>query len=216
MKPVAIIILVLLFAQTVDAREDPAWIGPDSVLFPLKIWVEKFKLNFVFDHDEKVQGMLDLADERLREAESMENRSEEFKRSADEYTAQIEELQDFIDKNNINDTKNIQVDIKRKLENHMNRTKTFKEMGNTNIIQRNIIEATSSSGNSKIKVSVINGNASVYTEGNNATITRDGSNVTVVSVTSNSRQQVIVKSFQNNSSSSSVVVSSSSSVVSGD
>ncbi len=216
MKLIGIIVVILLMAQTVGAKEDSGWMGPGSFLFPMKIWVEKFRLNFVLDQNEKVQGMLDLADERLREAESIKNRSEEFKKAMGEYEAQLEDLQKFIEKNDINKTENIRIDIKRKIEDHRNRTKDFKGMGNADIIQENIIEASSSSGNSKIKVSVVNGNVSVYTEGNNATVTRDGDKVTVISNTNNSRQQVIVRSSQHSSSSNSAEVYSSSSVTSGD
>ncbi len=216
MKLVAVLVVILLMVQAVGAREDSGWIRPGSFLFPMKIWVEKFRLNFVFDQNEKVQGIFDLADERLREAESIKNRSEEFKRATDEYTAQLEDLQKFIEKNDLNETENIRIDIKRKIEDHRNLTKDFKGMGNADIIQENIIEASSSSGNSKIKVSVVNGNVSVNTEGNNATVIRDGGNVTVISMTNNSRQQVIVRSSHNSSSSNSVEVYSSSSVTSGD
>src|SRR3972149_1421272 len=96
MKLAAIIIVILLMVQAVGAREDPDWIGPGGFLFPLKIWVEKFRLNFVFDQNEKVQGMLDLADERLREAKNIKNSSEDLKKATDEYAAQLEELQNFI------------------------------------------------------------------------------------------------------------------------
>lgn len=216
MKLIGIILVILLMAQAVGAREDPGWMGPGSFLFPVKIWVEKFRLNFVLDQNEKVQGMLDLADERLMEAESIKNRSDDFKRATDEYATQLEDLQKFIEKNDINMTENIRIDIKGKIEDHRNRTKDFKGMGNADIIQENIIEASSSTGNSNIKVSVVNGNVSVHTEGNNATVTRDGGKVTVVSSTNNSRQRVIVSSSHNSSSSSSVEVYSSSSVTSGD
>jgi len=215
MKSFAILVVILLMVQAVEAREDSGWIGPDSVLFPFKIWIEKFRLNFVFDQNEKVQGMLDLADERLKDVESITNRSDKLKSATDEYIAQLEDMQKFIEKNDINMTENIRIDIKRKLENHSNRTKEFKGMGNVNMIQQNIMQASSSSGNSKIKVSVVNGNVSVYTEGNSAIVSRNGSNVTVTSMTNNSRQQVIVRSSNNNSSSNSVVVHSSSRVVSG-
>src|SRR3989304_6852239 len=126
MKLAAIIIVILLMVQAVGAREDPDWIGPGGFLFPVKIWVEKFRLNFVFDQNEKVRGMLDLADERLREAESINNKSEEFKKDTDEYAAQLEDLQKFIEKGDINETEKIQIDIKRKIEDHRNRTKDFK------------------------------------------------------------------------------------------
>ena len=216
MKLIAITVVILLMVQAVGAKEDSGWMGPGGFLFPMKIWVEKFRLNFIFDQNEKVQGMLDLADERLREAESMKNRSDEFKKATDEYAAQLEDLQKFIEKNDLNETGKIRIDIKGKIEDHRNRTKDLKGMGNADIIQENIIEASSSSGNSKIKVSVVNGEVLVNTEGNNATVTRDGGNVTVVSRTNNSRQQVIVRSSHNSSSSNSVEVYSSSSVTSGD
>ena len=216
MKLIAIIVAILLMVQVVGAKEDSGWMGPGGFLFPMKIWIEKFRLNFIFDQNEKVQGMLDLADERLSEAESMKNRSDDFKRATDEYAAQLEDLQKFIEKNDLNETGKIRIDIKGKIEDHRNRTKDLKGMGNADIIQENIIEASSSSGNSKIKVSVVNGDVLVNTEGNNATVTRDGGNVTVISRTNNSRQQVIVRSSHNSSSSNSVEVYSSSSVTSGD
>jgi len=216
MKLIAIIVAILLMVQVVGAKEDSGWMGPGGFLFPMKIWIEKFRLNFIFDQNEKVQGMLDLADERLREAESMKNGSDDFKRATDEYAAQLEDLQKFIEKNDLNETGKIRIDIKGKIEDHRNRTKDLKGMGTADIIQENIIEASSSSGNSKIKVSVVNGDVLVNTEGNNATVTRDGGNVTVISRTNNSRQQVIVRSSHNSSSSNSVEVYSSSSVTSGD
>lgn len=223
MKIYAIIVVIFLLAQVVDAREDTGLLGPDSFLFPLKIWVEKFKLNFVFDQNEKMERMLDLADERLKEAESLRNSSEAFDRARDEYKTQLEDIQKLIEKNETNKTENIRIDIIRKMEDHRNRTKDFKGLGNVDIIHENIIQASSTAGNSKIKVSVVNGNATVVTEGNDATITRDGGNVTIISITNNSRQQVIIRSSNSgsstgssSSSSNSVEVYSSSNVSSGD
>jgi len=216
MKITALIITILLLAQVGAAKETSGLTGPDGFLYPLKIWIEKLSIGLVFNQTEKAQKMLDLADERLKEVEEMENGSEAFEKAMDEYTDQLQEFQDFIRNGSENKTRNISVNIKQKIEDHANRTKAYKSAERISVIQQNIIEASSSSGESKIKVSVIDGDVSVDTEGGNTTITRDGSNVTVVSVTNNSRQQVIVKSFQNNSSSSSVVVSSSSSIVSGD
>lgn len=227
MKIFAIIVVIFLLAQVVDAREDTGLLGPDSFLFPLKIWVEKFKLNFVFDQNEKLERMLDLADERLKEAESLRNNSEAFDRARDEYKTQLEDLQKLIEKKETNKTEKMRIEIIRKMEDHRNRTKDFNGLGNVDIINENIIQATSTSGNSVIKVSVVNGNATVFTEGNDAIVTRDGGNVTVISATNNSRQQVIIRSSSSDSSngssssssssmSNSVEVYSSSSVSNGD
>ncbi len=213
MRLATITIIVLLFAQTGAASGDSGWAGPDSFFYPVKIWMEKFSLNFVFNQTEKTRGMLDLAEERLREAESMGNSSKAYERAMDEYVGQLEELHSIITKDTLNESKEIRVDIKEKIGDHVNRTKSIN--GNVSIIQHNLIEASSSSGESKIKVSVDDGNVSVETEGGNPVITRDGSNVTVVSETNNSSQQVIVRSSGNASSSSSVIVHSSSKVVSG-
>ena len=211
MKIFAIIVVIFLLAQVVDAREDTGLLGPDGFLFPMKIWVEKFKLNFVFDQNEKMEKMLDLADERLKEAESLRNNSEAFDRARDEYKSQLEDLQKLIEKNETNKTEKMRIDIIRKMEDHRNRTKDFRGLGNGDIIHENIIQATSTSGNSVIKVNVVNGNATVFTEGNDAIVTRDGGNVTVISVTNNSRQQVIIRSSSSDSSSGSSSSSSSSS-----
>lgn len=159
MRLVAIIIAGLLLAQTGIAQEESGRIEPGNFLYHLKIWLEKFSLNFVFNQTEKARRMLDMADKRLTEAETMENN-----------------------------------------------TGALKSTGKVSIIQQSIIEAGSSSGGSTIKVSVVDGNVTVHTEGGNATITRDGGNVTVISVTNDSKQLVIIKSTRNQSSSSSVAV----------
>lgn len=217
MKIAVIIITILLLVQAGAARETSGLTGPDGFFYPLKIWIEKLSIGLVFNQTEKAQKMLDLADERLKEVEEMENGSEAFEKAMDEYTDQLQEFQDFIINGSENKTRNISVNIKQKIEDHANRTKAYKSAGRMSVIQQNIIEASSSAGESKIKVSVVDGDVSVDTEGGNATITREGGNVTVVSVSNNSRQKVIIKSSGNtSSSSSSVAVSSSSSVVSGD
>ncbi|HEY9204277.1 MAG TPA: DUF5667 domain-containing protein [Candidatus Methanoperedens sp.] len=216
MKIAAIIITALLITQTVAAKEDSVWIGPGSSFYPLKIWLEKFRLNFIFNQTEKTQTMLGLAEERLRDAERMENNSDAFRRAMDEYASQLEEINYIIKNDTQNETKNIRLNITEKIEEQQKRTKLLKSNGRITVIQQSIVEASSSSGDSKIKVSVADGNVSVETEGGNPVVTRDGGNVTVVSETNNSRQEVIVKSSGNAASStSSVVVHSSSNVVSG-
>ncbi len=217
MKVFAIMIAVFLLAQSGMAREESGFIGPDNSFYSFKIWMEKFSLNFISNQTEKTQKMIDLAEERLRDAEMMENNSRAYERAMDEYAKQLEELQSTIKKDVNNKTKDIQINISEKIENQTKRTKSLKNTGNVIIIQRSIIEATSSAGESKVKVSVVDGNVSVETEGGSPVITRDGSNVTVVSETNNSRQQVIVRSSQNASSSSSssiAVVQSSSAGIS--
>ncbi len=215
MRIAGVMITVLLLIQTGVAREDSGWTGPESSVYPLKIWIEKLSLELVFNRTEKAQKMLDLADERLKEAEEMENGSKAFEKAMEEYTDQLEELKDFIKSDTDNKTENIHVNIKQKIQNHTNRTGSFNS-GRVKVLQKNIIEASSSAGESKIKVSVIDGNVSVDTDGGNATITRDENNVTVVSVTGNSRQKIVIRSSGNSSSSSSssVVVNSGSIVVS--
>ncbi len=217
MKIAAIIIMILLLVQVGAARETSGLAGPDSFFYPLKIWIEKLSIGLVFNQTEKAQKMLDLADERLKEVEEMENGSEAFEKAMDEYTDQLQEFQDFIRNGSENRTGNISINIKQKIEDHANRTKAYKSAGRISVIQQNIIEASSSAGENRIKVSVVDGDVSVDTEGGNATITKEGGNVTVVSVSNNSRQEVIIKSSRNtSSSSSSVVVSSSSNAVSDD
>ncbi len=217
MKIAAIIITILLLVQVGAAREAFGLTGPDGFFYPLKIWIEKLSLGLVFNQTEKAQKMLDLADERLKEAEEMENGSEAFEKAMDEYTDQLQEFQDFIINGSENRTRNISVNIKQKIEDHANRTKAYESAGRISVIQQNIIEASSSAGENRIKVSVIDGDVSADTEGGNATVTRDGNNVTVVSIGNNSRQVVIIKSSGNtSSSSSSIVVRSSSSTVSND
>ncbi len=209
--------------QTGAARESSGssgWISPDSFLYPLKIGLEKFSLNFVFNQTEKAQNMADLAEERLKEAESMEkeNNSKAFKKAMDEYADQLKDLQSIIVKADASGVNvNVQTNITEKIENQQKRTAALESEGdvisvsNVSIIQQSIIKASSSSGNSKVQVSVVNGNVSVYTEGGNATVTRDGNNVTVVSVSNNSVQQIFVKSSQGKSSSSAIAIASSSS-----
>ncbi len=211
MKIVAVIMAIILLAQIGAAVDGSSWLGPESFLYPLKLWIEKFSLNFVFNQTEKAQRMLDMAEERLNEAENMKNNSKAFDRAVKEYSNQLNELQNTIEKDVDNNTKNIRANITEKIEEHKNRTKVLKNIGNINTIQQSIIETSSSS--SRIKVNAVNGNVSVYTEGGNATVTKDGNNVTVISIANNSRQMVIVKSFQNASSSA---VESSSSAVSED
>ncbi len=217
MRVFAIIIAVLLLAQFGMAREDSVSIGPDNFLYSFKIWMEKFSVNLVSNQTEKTQRILDLTEERLKEAEMMENNSLAFERAMGEYTGQLEELQSMIKTDSYNKNRSIHVNITEKIEGQAKRTKALKSTGKVSIIQQSIVEASSSSGGSKIKVSAIDGNVSVETQGGNPVITRDGNNVTVISETNNSRQQVIVRSSRNNSSSSSVVVSQSSSIaISGD
>jgi hypothetical protein len=215
MKAIAILIVILLMAQSVEAKGNSGWISPDSFLYPLKVWMEKLSINLISSQEEKDLKMLDLAEERLTEAEEMKNNSEAFNKAMDEYTGQLEELQGVVEKNADNGTKKINADIKERIESHKNRTKALKSSQRASVIQQNIIEASSSAGGSRIDVSSINGNVSVHTEGGNATVTRDGGNVTVVSVTNNSRQVVVINSSRSGSSSSissSNSVSSSSSV----
>ncbi|NJD77160.1 MAG: hypothetical protein FIB08_08725 [Candidatus Methanoperedens sp.] len=212
MRAFAIIVIVLLLAQAGVAREESVSIGPDNFLYSFRIWMEKFSINFISNQTEKTQRILDLADERLREAEMMENNSLAFERAMDEYTSQLEELQSIINADAYDENRSIHVNITEKIEDQAKRTKALKSMGKVSIIQQSIVEASSSSGESKIRVSAVDGNVSVETQGGNPVITRDGNNVTVISETNNSRQQVIVRSSRNNSSSSSVVVSQSSSI----
>lgn len=206
MRVIAAIIVALLITQTGAAREDTGWAGPDSFLYPLKIWVEKFSLSLVTNQTEKDTMMLDLAERRLAEAEEFENDSRAFKRATEEYADQMEELHEIIKKDTDNATAHMRAGIKERIENHMNRTKALKSQGRISVIQQSIIEA--GSGESRIAVSAVNGNVSVHTEGGNATITRDGDDVTVVSVTNNSRQIVVISSSQSNSRSSQVSVRS--------
>ncbi len=212
MKIIAILMAVLLLAQIAAAREDSGWIGPRSSLYPLKIWLEKFRLNFVFNQTEKTRIMLGLAEERLKDAERMENNSEAFSRAMDEYASQLEDINNIIKNDAKNETKNIRVNITEKIEDQKKRTKLLENTGKVTVIQQSIVEASSSSGKNSIEVSVTDGNVSIETEGGNPVITREGSNVTVISETNNSRQQVVVRSSGNTSSSSSIVVSQSSSV----
>ncbi len=212
MKAVAILIAILLIVQSVEAKGDSGWIGPESFLYPLKVWMERLSINLISSQEEKDLKMLDLAEERLTEAEGMENNSKAFEKAMDEYTEQLEELHGAIDADN--GTKKIDADIKERIESHKNRTKALKNTQRAGMIQQSIIEAGSSAGGSRIDVSSINGNVSVHTEGGNATVTRDGGNVTVISVTNNSRQVVVISSSRNVSSSSVSVRSSSKTVVS--
>ena len=214
MRAIAVVIAILLIAQSVEAKGDSGWVGPDSFLYPLKVWMEKLSINLISSQEEKDLRMLDLAEERLAEAEKMENNSRAFEKAMDEYTGQLEELQGVVEKNADNGTKKINTDIKERIESHKNRTKALKSSQRASVIQQSIIEASSSAGGSRINVSSINGNVSVHTEGGNATVTRDGGNVTVVSVTNNSRQVVVISSSQNEASSSVSVRSSSESVAS--
>ncbi len=216
MKIAAVMIAFLLVVQTGSASVGSGFMGPDSFLYPLKIWIDKLSINLAFNQTEKAQKMIELADKRLKEAEEMRNSSNAFKKAMGAYTDQLEELQDFMKNGTENKTIDIYGNIKQKVENQTNRTKVLKIAEKISIIQQNIIQASSSAGESRIKVSVIDGNVSVQTQGGNATITEDGGNVTVISVTNNSRQKVVVKSSGNSSfSSSSVVVHSSSVVTSG-
>ncbi len=222
-RAVALSVAVLLLLQTGAARESSessGWISPDSFLYPLKIGLEKFSLNLVFNQTEKAQKMVDLAEERLKEVESMEkeNNSKAFKNAMDEYADQLKDLQSVVVKADASGVNvNIQTNITEKIENQQKRTAALESEGdgisvsNVSIIQQSIIKASSSSGNGRVQVSVVNGNVSVYTEGGNATVTRDGNNVTVVSVSNNSVQQVVVKSSQGTSSSSAIAIASSSS-----
>lgn len=214
MKAVAVVIAILLIVQGVEAKGDSGWVSPDSFLYPLKVWMEKLSINLISSQEEKDLRMLDLAEERLDEAEEMENNSRAFEKAMDEYTGQLEELQGVVEKNANNGTKEINTDIRERIESHKNRTKDLKSSQRASMIQQSIIEASSSAGGSRINVSSINGNVSVHTEGGNATVTRDGDNVTVVSVTNNSRQVVVISSSQNEASSSVSVRSSSKTVVS--
>lgn len=214
MRVVAVVIVILLVVQSGAAKGDSGWISPESFLYPLKVWMEKLSINLISSQEEKDLKMLDLAEERLAEAEEMENNSKAFEKAMDEYIEQLEELHGVIEKNADNGTKKINVDIKERIESHKNRTKALKSSQRASMIQQNIIEASSSAGGSRIDVSSINGNVSVHTEGSNATVTRDGGNVTVISVTNNSRQMVVISSSRNVSSSSVSVRSSSKTVVS--
>lgn len=214
MRVVAVVIVILLVVQSGAAKGDSGWISPESFLYPLKVWMEKLSINLISSQEEKDLKMLDLAEERLAEAEEMENNSKAFEKAMDEYIEQLEELHGVIEKNADNGTKKINVDIKKRIESHKNRTKALKSSQRASMIQQNIIEASSSAGGSRIDVSSINGNVSVHTEGSNATVTRDGGNVTVISVTNNSRQMVVISSSRNVSSSSVSVRSSSKTVVS--
>lgn len=207
----AVVIVLILLSQNVTARSDPL-IDPESFFYPVKIWIEKFSLNFVFNQTEKTQKMLDMTDERLKEAEIAANNSKAFENAMKEYTDQLEELHDTIEKDTENRTENIRMDIKRKIEEQRNRTDALISNGKIKIVQQNIIEASSSSMENRIEVNVVDGNVSVYTEGGNATITKEGNSVIVTSVTNNSNQHVIVRSSNNKSYSSSVVVRSNSNV----
>ncbi len=214
MRAIAVVIVILLVVQSVEAKGDSGWLGPESFLYPLKVWMEKLSINLISSQEEKDLKMLDLAEERLAEAEEMENNSKAFEKAMDEYTEQLEELHGTMEKNADNGTKKINADIKERIESHKNRTKDLKSSQRASVVQQSIIEASSSAGGSRINVSLINGNVSVHTEGGNATVTRDGGNVTVISVTNNSRQVVVINSSRNGSSSSVSVRSNSAAVVS--
>lgn len=123
MRTVAIMIVVILLIQTCAAREETIWIGPQNPVYPLKIWMEKFSLNFVFNQTEKAQKMLDMADERLTEAEMVENSSTAFGIAMNEYADQLGKLQEIIKKDTDDKTKNIRINIKEKIEEQKNRTR---------------------------------------------------------------------------------------------
>lgn len=202
MRIIALLVCVILMISAAAAGEDSDRADPEGLFYPLKIWMEKLSLNFIFDQNEKDWRMLDLAERRLEEAEGSENDSRAFERAMEEYAGQLEELNDIVKKDTDNATTNMRARIKERIENHTNRTKALKSPGRVSVIQQSIIEAGGG-----ITVSAVNGNVSVRGDGN-ATITRDGGNVTVVSVTNNSRQVVIIRSTQNNSYSSWVSVRS--------
>lgn len=212
MRSIAIIISIVLLVQAGAARGDPGWMGPESFLYPLKTWTEKFSLNFVFNQTEKDQKMLELAEERLKEVESIGNNTRAFERAMEAYADQLNELQEIMNRDTGNETRNVRIDIIERIENHKNRTKSLESAEKVSIIQQSIVKSSVSSGDSRVEVSVINGNVSINTSGGNATIIKDGSNVKVVSTTNNSKQMVIVQSSQNQSSSGSIVVAQSSSI----
>jgi len=213
MKLSAIILILILMTQTAYASDESVWVGPQNPLHPFKIWIEKFSLNFVFNQTEKTMRMVDLAEERLKEAKQVENNSLVFEKAMNEYADQLMEIEK-ITKKNYNKSENININIIKKIEDQRNRVKTFKGAENIAIIQQNIIEASGSSGGNSIRVTSINGNISIYSDDKNATIKRDGDNISVISVINNSRQVVIVKSSQNGSSTSSIIVQSNTNGVS--
>jgi hypothetical protein len=208
MRLSAIILILILMIQTAYASDESVWIGPQNALHPFKIWIEKFSLNFVFNQTEKTMRMVDLADERLKEAKEVENNSLVFEKTMNEYANQLMEIEKITKMNYTNKSDNININIIKKIEDQRNRVKSFNGAENIAIIQQNIIEASSSSQGNSIRVTAINGNISIYSDDKNATIKRDGNNISVISVTNNSRQVVIVKSSHNGSSSSSIIVQS--------
>lgn len=202
-----IILILILMTQTAYASGESVWVGPQNPLHPFKICIEKFSLNFVFNQTEKTMRMVDLADERLKEAKEVENNSVVFEKAMNEYAEQLMEIEK-ITKMNYNKSGNININVIKKIDDQRNIVKSFNGAENIAIIQQNIIEAGSSSQGNSIRITAINGNISIYSDDKNATIKKDGSNISVISVTNNSRQVVIVNSSQNGSSTSSIIVQS--------
>lgn len=213
MKLYAIFLILIIITQTAYASDESNGIGPQNNLYPFKIWFEKFSLNFIFNQSEKTMRMVDLAEERLKEAKEVENNSLVFEKVMNEYSDQLMEIEK-ITKMNPNKSGNININIIKKIEDQRNIVKTFNGAENIAVIQQNIIESSSSSGGSSIRVTAINGNISIYSDDKNATIKKDGSNISVISVTNNSRQVVTVN--QNGSATSSIIIQSNTNVISND
>lgn len=54
MRIIALVVLMILMVSTAAAGEDSDWAKPEGLFYPLKIWVEKLSLNFIFDQNENI------------------------------------------------------------------------------------------------------------------------------------------------------------------
>ncbi|MCX9011268.1 MAG: hypothetical protein OIN66_09110 [Candidatus Methanoperedens sp.] len=67
---IALMVFMILMINAVAAGENSGRAKPDGIFYPLKIWMEKLSLNFIFDQMEELNGIIkkdtDNATENMR------------------------------------------------------------------------------------------------------------------------------------------------------
>jgi len=124
MKSIILILVILLAipisVQAQDELPNPG-ITPDNILYPVDVFFDDVGLVLTFDEEAKFNKQLQIAEERLAEAQAMNriNNTEATQKAVEEHARIMERIQVRI---NISDDPNenfeLQLQLEEKLRNH--------------------------------------------------------------------------------------------------
>ncbi|WP_174589821.1 DUF5667 domain-containing protein [Methanocella conradii] len=89
-----------------DIKPYKGWIGADSPLYPIKIFLQKLDVSLTFNNNEKMKKQMAYLDERASEIKAMElaNNAEALEAALEEYEAGLNELNNTTQAPDINET----------------------------------------------------------------------------------------------------------------